>query len=80
MSDTHLDDDLSRKLARLAELETTTSELRHDLRGILAPALLVADRLLMHADPRVAAAAERVVTMVKRAEARLQETKQHPAA
>ena len=40
------EDDVARKLARLAELEAATSSLRHDLRGMLAPALLVADRLL----------------------------------
>lgn len=60
---------------RLAALEAATSALRHDLRGILAPALLVADRLLAHADPKVVRAGETVVKSVQRAEARLQETK-----
>jgi len=76
---TAADGEFARKLARLDELEASTSSLRHDLLGILSPALLVADRLLMHDDPRVVKAAEKVVTMVKRAEARLQETKDAPA-
>lgn len=63
---------------RLAALEATISSLRHDLRGILAPALLVADRLLGHADPKVVKAGETVVKSVRRAEARLQETKPAP--
>ena len=66
------EDDLRLKLARL---EATTSSLRHDLRGILAPALLVADRLLAHDDPKIARAGEVVVKSVRRAEARLMETK-----
>ncbi len=41
-----LGEDVVGKLARLAELEATTSSLRHDLFGLLAPALLVTDRLL----------------------------------
>jgi hypothetical protein len=63
---------------RLAALEAAASSLRHDLRGILAPALLVADRLLAHADPKVVRAGETVVKSVRRAEARLQETKAAP--
>lgn len=74
------DNDLAAKLARLAALEATTSALRHDLRGILAPALLVADRLLAHDDPKVVKAGDIVVKSVRRAEARLQETKADPAA
>ena len=70
-----VDDDVARKLERLAALEATMSTLRHDLRGMLAPALLVADRLLAHADPKVVRAGEIVVKSVQRAEARLLETK-----
>ncbi len=55
-----LGEDMVSKLARLAELEATTSSLRHDLFGMLAPALLVADRLLAHADPKVVRAGETV--------------------
>ncbi len=67
--------DTAQKLKRLAELEAATSSLRHDLRGMLAPALLVADRLLAHADPKVVKAGETVVKSVRRAEERLQETR-----
>lgn len=69
------EDDVARKLARLAELEAATSSLRHDLRGMLAPALLVADRLLAHADPKVVKAGETVVNSIKRAGERLAKTR-----
>lgn len=72
------DDEITRKLERLAALEATTATLRHDLRGMLAPALLVADRLLAHADPKVVRAGEVVVKSVRRAEERLLETKAKP--
>jgi len=65
------DQDVVGKLARLAELEATTSTLRHDLRGMLAPALIVVDRLLAHSDPKVVKAGETVVKAIKRAEERL---------
>lgn len=74
------DDETRRKIARLTALEATIATLRHDLRGMLAPALLVADRLLAHADPKVVKAGEVVVKSVRRAEARLLETKADPAA
>lgn len=61
---------------RLAVLEAATSSLRHDIRGMLSPALLVADRLLAHPDPLVVRAGETVVKAVRRAEARLKETKE----
>ena len=67
--------DIDRKLKRLVELEAATSSLRHDLRGMLAPALLVVDRLLAHPDPKVVKAGETVVKAVRRAEARLLETR-----
>ena len=41
--------------------------LRHDLRGALSPALLTADRLLTHADPKVKRAGEIMVKSVERA-------------
>lgn len=69
------DGDVPGKLARLAELEATTSTLRHDLRGMLAPALLVVDRLLAHSDPKVVKAGETVVKAIKRAEERLVATR-----
>ena len=61
---------------RLAELEKTTSTLRHDLRNMLSPALLVADRLIAHADPAVARAGQTVLKSIKRVEERLRETKE----
>jgi len=48
-----------------------TSQLRHDLRGILSPALLVADGLTSHEDPKVRRAGEVIVRTVERAAARL---------
>jgi hypothetical protein len=47
------------------------SLLRHDLRGILSPAMLIADRLLAHDDPAVQRAGELVNRTVERAAARL---------
>ncbi len=41
--------------------------LRHDLRGALSPALLMADRLVGHDDPRVRRAGEIMVKSVDRA-------------
>ncbi len=61
--------------ARLAALEAKTSSLRHDLRGILSPALLTAERLLSHEDPAIRRAGEMMVKTVERASARLAETK-----
>jgi hypothetical protein len=67
--------DVVGKLARLAELEAAMSLLRHDLRGMLAPALIVVDRLLNHSDPKVAKAGETVVKAITRAEQRLAATR-----
>lgn len=69
------DQELAGKLARLAELEAATSVLRHDLRGMLAPALLVVDRLLAHSDPKVAKAGETVLKAIGRVEERLVATR-----
>lgn len=60
---------------RLAELEATTSTLRHDVRGALSPALLVADRLLDSPEPATKRAAEIVVASIERVEQRLAETR-----
>ncbi len=61
---------------RLRTLEAKTSSLRHDLRGILSPALLTAERLLGYEDPVVRRAGDMMVKTVERASARLAETKQ----
>ncbi len=60
---------------RLTAIETQAAALRHDLHGILSPALLTADRLLNSPDPSVRRAGEVVVRTVERATARLAETK-----
>ena len=68
----------SGEAARLQTLEATTSSLRHDLRGILSPALLTAERLLGHDDPGIRRAGEIMVKTVERATDRLAETKLQP--
>lgn len=70
--------DLQRRAERLAKLECQTSGLRHDLRGILSPALLTADRLTGHDDPKVARTGEVVVRAINRATERLSATKELP--
>jgi len=74
-------DELQRDAASRAELSeramtTTLSQLRHDLRGILSPAMLTADRLTMSDDPLARRAGETMVTAVERAVERLANTKQ----
>ncbi len=44
------------------------ARLRHDLRGILSPALLLADRLSMSDDPLARRTAEAMILTVERAE------------
>lgn len=61
--------------ATLADLRAHLSGLRHDIRGILSPAMLVSDRLLTHAEPGVRRAGEVMVRVVERAIARLAETR-----
>ena len=63
---------------RLMELEAQTASLRHDIRGILSSALLSADRLTEHADPKVAKSAEIIVRSVTRAADRLASTRPTP--
>ncbi|MBV9783183.1 MAG: HAMP domain-containing histidine kinase [Acidisphaera sp.] len=53
--------------ARLAALGTAVAKMSHDLRGILSPALLAADRLTRNADPSVRRAGEVLVRVVDRA-------------
>ena len=57
--------------ARIHQLEAAASSLRHDLRGVLSPALMVSDRLVGHSDPAIKRAGEAVVTSVERATALL---------
>ncbi len=65
----------SQTVARLHRLEATTSSLRHDLRGILSPAYLTAERLLNHADPVAKRAGEMMMKTIEKASERLKETK-----
>ena len=60
---------------QLAELRAHLSGLRHDIRGILSPVLLMADRLLNHEEPGVRRAGDVMVRTVDRATARLAETR-----
>jgi signal transduction histidine kinase len=53
--------------ARLAALGTVVAKVSHDLRGILTPALLTAERLQLNADPRVQRAGETLALAVDRA-------------
>ena len=53
--------------AQLANKVEQQRRLRHDIRGALSPALLMADRLLGNADPGVKRAGEIVVRSVDRA-------------
>jgi signal transduction histidine kinase len=53
--------------ARLAALGTAVAKVSHDLRGILTPALLSAERLQLHTDPAVRRSGERLVEAVDRA-------------
>lgn len=53
--------------ARLAALGTVVAKVSHDLRGILTPALLTAERLQMNADAKVQRAGETLMLAVDRA-------------
>jgi signal transduction histidine kinase len=53
--------------ARLAALGTVVAKVSHDLRGILTPALLTAERLQLNADAKVQRAGETLVQAVDRA-------------
>ncbi len=65
--------------ARVQELEAAATSLRHDLRGVLSPALMMSDRLVNHTDPAIRRAGEAVVRSVDRATAMLAATKGPPA-
>ena len=55
--------------ARIDALQAHVSDLRHDLRGALSPALIVSDRLIAHADPAIRRAGETVARSVEQASA-----------
>lgn len=54
---------------RVDAIEAQAASLRHDLRGALSPALIVADRLAVSADPAVRKAGETVIRSIERASA-----------
>jgi signal transduction histidine kinase len=60
--------------ARLAALGTALAKVTHDLRGILASAMLAADRLSSHADPPVQRMAAMIVGAIERASELLSQT------
>jgi hypothetical protein len=53
--------------SRLAALGTVVAKVSHDVRGVLTPVLLQADRLGKHADPAVRRAGDALVQAVERA-------------
>ena len=53
--------------ARLAALGTMVAKVSHDLRGILTPALMTAERLQLNPDPRVRRSGEMLAQVVDRA-------------
>ncbi len=55
--------------ARIDALQAQVSNLRHDLRGALSPALIVSDRLIANADPAIRRAGETVVRSIEQASA-----------
>ena len=62
-------------LQQLEDYRTQSATMRHDLRGILSPALMVSDRLLNHPEPGVQRAGTAVVKSIERATSLLNETK-----
>ena len=75
--------DRSAELAAIAQLEAYrgyTAALRHDLRGVLSPALMMSDRLVNHEDKGVQRAGQAVVRSVERATALLATYKDNVAA
>lgn len=67
--------DVQSKLDRLVELEALMSATRHDVRSMLTPMLLVADRLAMHTDEKVVRCANTLISSIKRINAQLAATK-----
>ena len=77
---------LQQQAAATAELELALAgrieqqrRLRHDIRGVLSPVLLIADRLLNHADPAVKRSGEIMVRTVERATVLLGDTSEAAA-
>ncbi|MBB2204619.1 hypothetical protein [Gluconacetobacter takamatsuzukensis] len=49
------------------------SKVLHDVRGLLSPAMLSADRLSLHTDPKVRDLAEQIVRSIEQAAQRLKD-------
>jgi hypothetical protein len=60
--------------ARVEELEKLVSALRHDIRGAITPAALIADRLRQNSDPAIQRSAARIAAVVERVLASLNAT------
>jgi len=72
-----MQDELRRALwqkSRLAALGAAVTRINHDLRGILATALLVSDRLTASADPRVREVAPTLLSAIEKAVALCRQT------
>lgn len=54
-----------------AEHAKAIARLRHDVRGLLSPALLIADKLSRHADAQVRSDAEAVIAGIEKAAEKL---------
>jgi signal transduction histidine kinase len=65
--------------ARLSDVETRAASMRHDLRGVLSPALMVTDRLINNPEPTVQRAGQAVIRSIERATAIIQASKPEPA-
>ncbi|MDP9096954.1 MAG: hypothetical protein M3N26_10470 [Pseudomonadota bacterium] len=52
---------------RVHQLEQRSADLRHELRGVLSPAMMVSDRLLKNDDPAIQRAGQAVVRSIERA-------------
>ena len=62
--------------SRVEELERLVSGLRHDLRGAISPAALIADRLRLSSDPAVQRSGQTIGMVVERVLAILEATNQ----
>jgi hypothetical protein len=62
--------------SRVAELERLVADLRHDLRGAISPAALVADRLRQSDDPAMQRSGKTIGIVVERVLAILDATGQ----
>jgi hypothetical protein len=67
-------EDLEAANARIHTLETLVSVLRHDLRGAVSPASLIADAMLANGDPAIRRSGQRIATMVERVMAAINTT------